>query len=239
MGRGVPDRWWRRFYSANAVLLAVSALAMLWLFHATRLDLRLAAPYYDAANRAFPWRYAWSTKYLVHHYLKYTLLVAGLATWLIALRGRFLHRWPRPLIGHERRWRVVALSFLLVPAVIGLLHRASAMHCPWDVTDFGGRVAYFDLLGALPRDVAPGHCFPAAFVASGSWLLALALLWLPGHRLRSAGIGVAALALGFGLGWVQQMRGAHFLSHTLWSLWWSWLVVLVLHAATGGWRERD
>jgi len=39
------------------------------------------------------------------------------------------------------------------------------------------------------------------------------------------------------MGWVQQMRGAHFLSHTLWSLWVSWAVVLLVHAACGAWRE--
>jgi membrane-associated PAP2 superfamily phosphatase len=38
------------------------------------------------------------------------------------------------------------------------------------------------------------------------------------------------LGLGFGflLGWVQQMRGAHFLFHTLWSMWISSLIILVM-----------
>jgi membrane-associated PAP2 superfamily phosphatase len=33
------------------------------------------------------------------------------------------------------------------------------------------------------------------------------------------------------------MRGAHFLSHTLWSLWVSWAMVVLLHALSGAWRE--
>jgi len=65
------------------------------------------------------------------------------------------------------------------------------------------------------------------------------MLWYPERKRRCIAVGVVALVLSFGMGWVQQMRGAHFLSHTLWSLWLSWATVLVLHAATGAWRERE
>lgn len=227
-----------RFYLGQALLLTVSAVALLWVFHGTRLDLRLEAPFYDAVNRTFPWRYAWVTKYFVHRHLKVALLVVGVGIWLIALRGQWLGRWPRWLQGRQRRWWTLALSFVFVSLVIGLLRRTSAMHCPWDVTQFGGYAPYYDLLSAVPAGVRAGHCFPAAFVSSGSWLLAVALLWYPEHKWRSVAVGIVALVIGFGLGWVQQMRGAHFLSHTLWSLWLSWLVVLAVHFATGAWREN-
>ena len=47
----------------------------------------------------------------------------------------------------------------------------------------------------------------------------LCVWWLP-HRPRiAASVFAAGIAAGFALGWVQQLRGAHFLSHTLWSLW--------------------
>ena len=46
-----------------------------------------------------------------------------------------------------------------------------------------------------------------------------------------------ALALSLAFGWVQQMRGAHFLSHTLWSIWLSWTIVVGLHAILGLWRQ--
>jgi membrane-associated PAP2 superfamily phosphatase len=64
-------------------------------------------------------------------------------------------------------------------------------------------------------------------------------LWYPERKGRCVVVGLLALAWGFGLGWLQQMRGAHFLSHTLWSLWLSWAVVLVVHYALGAWRERS
>ena len=208
-------------------------------FHATRLDLVLATPYYDPVNHAFPWRFAWVSKYLVHRYLKYVLLVGGVGVWIVALRMRMRPPTGGFLASHRRRWWCVAWSFVAVPVVIAVLRRLSPMHCPWEIVDFGGYAPYFDLLSAAPAGVRPGHCFPAAFVASGSWLLSFALLWYPERKVRSVAVGLAALLLAFAMGWVQQMRGAHFLSHTLWSLWVSWAVVLGVHAASGAWRERD
>jgi membrane-associated PAP2 superfamily phosphatase len=228
----------RAFYLRQAGLLAVAALLLGAVFHFSRLDLALAAPYYDPVNHAFPWRFAWVSKYLVHRYLKYALLLGGVSVWIIALRLR----WRPPADGffasHRRRWWCVAWSFVAVPVVIAVLRRLSPMHCPWEIADFGGYAPYFDLLSAAPAGVRAGHCFPAAFVASGSWLLAFALLWFPERKGRSLVVGITALLLAFAMGWVQQMRGAHFLSHTLWSLWVSWTVVLLVHAATGAWRER-
>ena len=232
-----PARW-RRFYGTQAVLLALSALALAWVFHATALDLRLEAPYYDAASHTFPWRRAWISKYFVHRYLKYGLIALGVWVWGV-LVAAWLGRGPRWLAGRRRRWATVALSFALVPTVIAVPRHFSTMHCPWDVTDFGGYVAYFDLLSPAPAGAPLGRCFPAGFVTGSSWLLAFALLWYPERPRRAllAGLGLFAFALG--MGWVQQMRGAHFPSHTLWSLWLSWLLVLLIHAACQAWREGD
>jgi len=227
----------RAFYLRQGVLLALAAIALGVVFHVTRLDLALATPYYDPVNHAFPWRFAWVSKYLVHRYLKYVLLLGGVAVWVVAV---WMQRRPRVdgfFATHRRRWWCVAWSFVAVPVVIAVLRRLSPMHCPWEVADFGGYAPYFDLFTAAPAGLRAGHCFPAAFVASGSWLLAFALLWYPERKLRSVVAGAAALLLAFAMGWVQQMRGAHFLSHTLWSLWVSWAVVLLVHAACGAWRD--
>jgi membrane-associated PAP2 superfamily phosphatase len=232
-------RFPRRLYATQAVLLAAVAIALSWVFHATRLDLALATPYYDPVNHTFPWRYAWISKYFVHRYLKYALLVGGIGVWVAAVLARTGTWRPRLLATHRRRWWFVAWCFVAVPIVIGVLRRMSPMHCPWEISDFSGYAPYVDLWSVAPAGIRPGHCFPAAFVASGSWLLGFALLWFPEHKLRSVVVGLGALGLSFGLGWVQQMRGAHFLSHTLWSLWVSWLVVLLLHALSGAWRERS
>jgi membrane-associated PAP2 superfamily phosphatase len=76
-------------------------------------------------------------------------------------------------------------------------------------------------------DGGGGRCFPAGHASTGFAFLGgyfafrhdvpkTARIWL-----------IAALATGFVLGACQQLRGAHFMSHTLWTGWLSWMVALV------------
>lgn len=231
-------RWQpRRFYATQAIVLALSGALLLWLFHVAGLDLRLEVDYYDPASHAFPWRHRWLTESFIHRDLTLALVACGFGVWVMALVMKFRGTAPRLLRGHERRWWLVAWSFVVVPLLIDTLRYFSGMHCPWSVIGFGGTVPYFDLLSAAPQGAHPGRCFPAAAVTSGSWLLSLALLWYPERKSRSVALGAAALALALVIGWVQQMRGAHFLSHTLWSLWISWATIVLLHRVCGAGNE--
>lgn len=222
--------FWRRFYLRQAVLLAVAALALGLLFHFTRLDLRLADPWFDPATGRWPLQDAWWTSVLVHRWLKFALMVAAVACIVMAWRTR-----------HDENalgWRLVAAASVAVPLLVSLGKRVSPMHCPWLVDRYGGDNPYFDLFTQTPHSlVSMGHCFPAAFVSSASWLLAFVLFDYPRKPRTSVGIGIAALVFSLALGWVHQMRGAHFLSHTLWSLWLSWAIILLLHALLGLWRR--
>jgi membrane-associated PAP2 superfamily phosphatase len=227
-----------RFHAVNAALLAGSAIALLWVFHATRIDLALEAPYYDARSGTFPLRYDWVMNVLVRHYVKDALIAAGIGTWIVALAT--LRARTGFLATHRRRWWCVAASFVAVPTVVVLLQRVGPMHCPWDIDTFGGYAPYRDLWTAITThrpDPRLGRCVPAAFVTSGAWTMACALLWWPERKGMSVALGIALFVAILAYGWVQQFRGAHFLSHTLWSLWVAWVTIVALHAATGAWRE--
>jgi len=80
----------------------------------------------------------------------------------------------------------------------------------------------------LPNGVAAGHCFPAGHATVGLWLAAFLIFWLPDQPKKALVVFCSGIALGFILGWVQQMRGAHFLFHTLWSAWLASLIILVM-----------
>jgi membrane-associated PAP2 superfamily phosphatase len=226
---------WRRFYCIHLLLLAISGVALLLLFHLTNLDVRLEDAWHAAAGHAavatpWPLRDAWWTSTLLHQWLRYVLHIAALACMWAA--------WVRRRQWDALRWRVVAFASLVVPLVVATGKRLSGMHCPWDIDRYGGYAPYYDLIAALTTPIAqPGHCFPAGFVSTGSWLLAFALFYYPANTRRSLWIGFAAAALSLGLGFVQQMRGAHFLSHVLWTLWLSWCIVLVLHMVLRAWRS--
>ena len=226
----MPSRW-RRFYVRQILLLAVSGLALGLLFHFTTLDLRLAEPWYDPAAQLWPQRRAWWSSVLVHKGTRSLMALVAIAVWVVW--WRFRHRVD------ARRWLWLALSSVLVPLLIASGKRFTAMHCPWDVDRFGGYAPYFDVFSAAPAGIAAGHCFPAAFVTSVSWLMALGLFWYPRRPRLGWALAIASFALTLALGWVQQIRGAHFLSHTLWSIWASWAVIVALHSWLKVWRLDD
>ena len=64
---------------------------------------------------------------------------------------------------------------------------------------------------------------------SALWLVALAVFWLPHRPRMAAAVGGVMLAFGMAVGWMQQLRGAHFLTHTLWSMWIAVFTVDVLY----------
>ena len=220
-----------------AAWLAVAAVLIFALGRWTDADLWLADLMYDPAAGGFPWRASWLTVTFSHEIAKGALTLAALFLIGAAL---FDAAWPQPLLDApfaRLRLRVLAWSALLAPSVISLIKQQSSAHCPWDLARYGGAAPYVRLFDALPSGVLPGHCFPAGHASSALWLVALAVLWLPGDARTAWRAGAAGLGAGLFLGWMQQLRGAHFLSHTLWSAWIACAIVLllvVLLQASGG-----
>lgn len=210
-------------WAAGGLLL--SAGFLLWLGTLTDIDLRLADYFFDAATQRFPWRDAWLTETLGHRYAKIALTVLAVAAIGISLgevisRRSYLTPWWR------LRLRVVAASAVFTPLTISLLKRTSDSHCPWDLARYGGDQPYLRILDHVPAWIEAGKCLPGGHASTALWLVAICVVWLPRHPRMAALAGTGALLLGAALGWIQQMRGAHFLTHTLWSLWISVAVVV-------------
>ncbi|RZA35016.1 MAG: phosphatase PAP2 family protein [Lysobacteraceae bacterium] len=208
--------------------LALAALAIDALGRFTDADLLLADMLFDPIARSFPWREAWLTATLGHQLIKAVLifLAAFLVMTAIADALRPLAPLDRPYA--RLRLRVIAWSALLVPLATSLLKQSSNAHCPWDLARYGGSQPYIRLFEALPPGALPGHCLPAGHASSALWLVSLVVLWLPGPGRGAWRAWATALAPGLALGWMQQMRGAHFLTHTLWSAWIACAIVLAL-----------
>lgn len=208
--------------------LVLAAALIFWLGRWTDIDLHLADRVYDPLAGRFPWRDAWLTVTFNHGILKRALsaLAAGVILTALADAIRPLD-WVRR---HGARWRlrVTAWSAALVPLAISLLKQNSSAHCPWDLARYGGAQPYLRLLDALPAGVAPGHCLPAGHASTALWTVALAVWWLPAAPVKARRAASAALGFGFAVGWMQQMRGAHFLTHTLWSMWIACAIVFAL-----------
>ena len=210
------------------VWLGLAAAMIYALGRFTGVDLMLADTVYDAATGIFPWRDAWVTEMVGHRILKLGLTMCGALIIAFALGDAI---WPQALLDRPTarlRLHLIAWSAAGVPLAISLLKQTSNAHCPWDLARYGGNQPYVRLFEALPPGALPGHCLPAGHASSALWLLSLAVIWLPEQPRKASRAGCVAIAFGMVVGWMQQMRGAHFLTHTLWSVWIACAIVTAL-----------
>ena len=210
------------------------ALALLLAWDFSGLDMALAHTMADTSG--FVLRDHWLLKSGLHE-------GGRVASWLVLLGLSLAVWWPLGglrRIPLERRVQLVVTALVSV-VLISTLKSVSATSCPWDLADFGGVARYtLHWTGFVLPDGGGGRCFPAGHASAGFAFVggffafrraapALAWRWL-----------AAALAAGLVLGLAQQLRGAHFMSHTLWTGWLCWcaawavdsLLPLVLRRST-------
>ena len=218
-----PARWRRD------LLLSLLALALLLLWEWSRLDLTVSRLYGDASG--FRWREAWLTAGLGHQGGRLVAWVI-FAIWISdAIRPWIASCSPQaPACAQRRYWQAVTLLCL---TVVPTLKKFSDTSCPWDLAEFGGTAAYVPhwLLGVV--DGGAGRCFPSGHAIAAFAFFSLYFLWRP-HRPAVARACLATvLLLGTLFGWAQLARGAHYVSHTLWSAWICWAIC----ALAAAWKE--
>lgn len=199
---------------AGRLTLALLALALAW--DASGLDLPLAQ--LAGSANGFPWRDHWLLAGVLHE-------GGRRAAWLLACALCLAVWWPRgpfARLTQGERLRFAA-SALLAALTVSLLKAGSGTSCPWALSEFGGVVRYASHWSP-GSDGGVGHCFPAGHASSGFGFIGGYFAFRrssPRHaRLWVAGALLAGLLLGL----AQQWRGAHFMSHTLWSAVVCWLV---------------
>jgi len=211
--------------SFSVPLLLATTFVAIMLWDASGFDMTMALPL--GGPHGFPLRNAWLLTTVLH--------AGGLAaSWAVAGWLCIGVRWPSgPLRRLDVGQRVqLVLTPMLVVSAVSLFKMFSATSCPWHLGAFGGSaewVSHWALSSG--GDGGPGHCFPAGHAAAGFAFIggyfvfrardpSLARAWL-----------AASLLAGFVLGGAQQLRGAHFMSHTLWTAWicacGAWLVDVI------------
>lgn len=97
---------------------------------------------------------------------------------------------------------------------------------PWDLTEFGGDMPYVRIFDPVPDGVPVGHAFPGGHSSGGfAFLSVYFLLRSRAREYRYYGLVVPVL-LGIVFAATQEIRGAHFLSHDLFSLAICWTAAL-------------
>ncbi len=219
-----------RFILTHFIIPFLAFVAVFSVLEFSRLDLRLAHNFYDPASEGWPWRDHWLTKTVLHDWGQVLNIAAG-ALVLLAL---LLSRLVSPLRPYFKMLAFLFVASVTGPVLIALIKNSTHIYCPWDLTLFGGDKPYIRLFDFAAYPLAVGHCFPAghagggfAFVSS-YFFLALAK---PHYRLYGLACGIV---IGVIFGATQQVRGAHFLSHDVFSLALCWFSSLFLFVAFFG-----
>lgn len=202
----------------------------------TPMDVAIArALFFDSAHDHWIGSDSWWVNTVLHtggRRIIGLIVVASLCTWIAAIVDPILTELRRPAA-------YLTLSVVLSVSIVGWLKSVTNVDCPWDLVLFGGRYPFVPLFADRPDMLRLAHCFPAAHASAGYSLMALYFVFLERSR-RFARFGLM-LGLGTGLlfGFAQQSRGAHFVSHDLWSATIAWLVALTLYACVFQGRVWD
>lgn len=213
--------YWRHL---RAPLLVFVLVAPLLAF--TTLDVSVAhALYFDEVRAQWIGAHSWWTNELIHR--DGTWLMRGVAALALALWGA---TWVRPQWQTLRRPALYFfVSMALSVGVVGLLKTLTNVDCPRDLSEFGGAFPYIHLFEHRPEALRHAQCFPAAHASSAYALFALYFMFRERSR-RAACFGLAlAVTLGLVFGIAQQARGAHFISHDVWSVMLVWTISLSVY----------
>jgi membrane-associated PAP2 superfamily phosphatase len=221
MKEKLDHRFWLTHLILPVALFAAAAAAC----ELTDVDLTLADRYFDFARGVWPLRDAWWADWLIHQRGRDLIACIGggaLAGWLASwFSGRF----------KANRWRLFYLALVigLTAVAVAGLKKATHRNCPWDIDRYGGSAPYTRLTEPPPQACGPGNCFPAGHASGGFSLFAGYFAWRDRkRRLAKAWLAAGGL-LGSVYGWTQMVRGAHFLSHNVWSAIICWLMALLVY----------
>ncbi len=222
----------RSLLSSSDLRWTAGSLLFLLAWDASGLDLVLA--HWFGTAQGFALRDHWFFSTVLHE-------GARRLSWLLVVGLSLAVWWPVGVLRQLDRWQRLQLvvSILVGLALVVTIKRISSTSCPWDLAEFGGLARYVSHWRFGLADGGGAHCFPAGHASAGFAFVG-GYFVLRDRAPRAARIWLAAaLTAGLVLGVSQQMRGAHFMSHTLWTGWLCWTVAWACHSLVTTWRLRS
>jgi membrane-associated PAP2 superfamily phosphatase len=204
-------RYSKQFYLLQVAYLLIAGVFCFWFSRQGVLDHEISDFWFDPASRSFPLQDSYWLELINHKILKY-LVIAGAVGLLVT-----------GVIKRRVDYIATAILIGLGSAAVGILKSVSHHSCPWDLVEYGGNAVEYPLLSTLNYFDGPGRCFPGGHASGGFSLMALFFLFYPKNQKLAFIAFALAMLLGQIMGFGQVVRGAHFLSHNLWSCWWVWV----------------
>jgi lipid A 4'-phosphatase len=216
----------------TGLLVALSIAAIVGIVFGVypRLDLDLAAPFYDPSREGF-WIHLDPTIQGLRDAARLIITALVAPAGLAVLGKLVLPRW-RMLIPGRAAVLMIATLALAPGLLVNLVFKKDwGRSRPIDVAEFGGDehfVPWWD-----PRGDCPDNCSFVAGEPSGAfWTLAPAAVVPPAWRALAT---ASALAFGAGVGFIRMAAGGHFFTDVVFSGVFTFLVIWVTHGLLYRW----
>ncbi|HOY24511.1 MAG TPA: phosphatase PAP2 family protein [Cellvibrio sp.] len=217
-----PDRqlvFWRNHFYIPLCIFVFIAVA----FELGHTDTWLADKFYALEGGTWALKNAWITSTIIHQTgKKISLFIAAiiLAALAISYLSKYLRRY-------RREFAYLLLAAGGSSALISVIKSISHVSCAWDFSRYGGTAVYTDVYTQI-LNMSGENCFPAGHASGGyAWLAFYFLGVYKESTWRWIGLSFA-LGVGLVFGISQQLRGAHFISHDLWTLGICWFFSLFI-----------
>jgi membrane-associated PAP2 superfamily phosphatase len=211
------------------LLTALCIVLTIAVFEMTEIDLLVQDRFYDPVRG---WRI--DKKSPVPRLIFYqgpkwvmVLIVLGLVASMLAPHWSTVRM---PLTPLQAGFLVTCIA--VAPVTAWFIKKMTGVLYPCYIERYGGKQPYRTLLESIPRVAGRvrGRGFPAAH-CSGAFAL-MALYFVMPEPTRWAGL-VFGLTAGWIVGLYQMLKGVHYLSHTIVTMFLVWLIILVLSRAFG------
>ncbi len=211
-------------YKKHFSFLICSAILLWLVFDYTNIDMYLSSLFFDYKTASWPYYNNFWTATVGYVWIKYLIIIYSISLLLL-----FVYSYKNTFWQTKRILLLfLLLSMIIIPSEISLLKHTFYKSRPEQVIEFGGNLPHVNLFEFL-FDKPNASNWPGGHASGGAALMSLYFVGI--HISRFWGI----IGLLFGItisqlmGFVQVMRGQHFFSHNLWTLWFAWLTIVLLY----------
>lgn len=217
------------------LMIPVSVTILALMFEYSGLDLWWDSLFYDAKNHVWPYNSLYLTEEILHIGAKKALLWLAFLNLVLALASTFV----AILKPYRKHLFYVFGAALAGPVIVAYLKGHNHICTPWDLTIFGGNLPYIRIFDIVPAGTPIVQGFPGGHSSGGFAYISL-FFTLSAMRSKYRYYGLfIPLLVGLVFSITQEMRGAHFPSHDMFSFVVCWLSSLFMYLVFYGVRSSD
>ncbi|OUY09060.1 phosphatase PAP2 family protein [Acinetobacter populi] len=211
----------KNFITPHVIFLLSSALFLLYLLPiAGNIDQALLSPYVNT-TQGFLYKNFWWYDQFAHHDMKILQEFILLCILISVIASKYQIKFIS--LNNYHQYLQLLIFMLLSILTVSILKQNSIHSCPWYMIQSNqSTIHFFNPLGH-------GRCFPGGHASLGyAWIAGFFVFYQKDKKIACFYL-VSGIILGTGMGYTQMMRGAHFLSHNLWTFWFTYAVNTFLY----------